>query len=639
MIRSLTRLEVRNRLRMLLALLAVAAAAAVLAACSSSGASSTSGGSSTSTSSPAAATSGSLKTTTIGGATVLTSAKGFTLYSFAPDTPAKSNCNGTCAQNWPPVKGPATASGVTGTFGTIKRSDGSVQATFDGHPLYTFVGDTAPGQAKGNGLNAAGGLWHEITTSGTAPPAAPHRAPAAEATGTDRTAPGSRGGLTDDRAASMTRMGTIRGAGGPRGGCRTAGARLARSHPARAGFGSADRHRSDPSRPVPDRVPDDPDDRMAVPAAGDRGLRPRVGGAGHPRPARHPGPAGGRGRAGFALATLGGYLLSVWTGLFGFTEVRTGAGIAAGLVEVAAFVVLAALALAPAPANAPAGGTAGTPATFPAQIPPAIARAAGITAAALAAAALLLLGLAVAGANSAAPAATGTGLRTTTIGGTTVLTNAKGFTLYSFDPDTPASSKCYGSCAVYWPPVTGTTAAGQGLPGKVTTIIRTDGSRSARLQRAPAVHLHRRHRTRPGPGQQPQPQRRALARSACLPVREPLPKSPHRAPAGPVLDQRRRTTDGPTPHMQLADRADWALMIAIHDALRRDLDQLLHATASRASARARWARSAVSCVFTSRPSTRPCGRGSRPDWRTTRAARPCSTRWMMSASCSARCRS
>jgi organic hydroperoxide reductase OsmC/OhrA len=85
------------------------------------------------------------------------------------DTSTKSNCNGTRAQNWPPVKGPATASGVTGTFGTIKRSDGSAQATFDGHPLYTFVGDTAPGQAKGNGLNALGGLWHEITTSGTAP--------------------------------------------------------------------------------------------------------------------------------------------------------------------------------------------------------------------------------------------------------------------------------------------------------------------------------------------------------------------------------------------------------------------------------------------------------------------------------------
>jgi predicted lipoprotein with Yx(FWY)xxD motif len=165
MIRSLTRL---NPLRMLLALLAVAAAAVVVAACSSSATSSSSGGS-TSSGSPAAATGGSLKTATIGGATVLTNAAGFTLYSFAPDTPTTSNCNGTCAQNWPPVKGPATASGVTGTFGTIKRSDGSVQATFDGHPLYAFAGDTAPGQNKGNGLNAAGGLWHEITTAGTAP--------------------------------------------------------------------------------------------------------------------------------------------------------------------------------------------------------------------------------------------------------------------------------------------------------------------------------------------------------------------------------------------------------------------------------------------------------------------------------------
>src|SRR6266480_2953968 len=181
--------------------------------------------------------------------------------------------------------------------------------------------------------------------------------------------------------------------------------------------------------------------------------------------------------AGFALATLGGYLLSVWIGLFGFKEVRTGAGIAAGLVEVAAFVVLAALALAPGPANAPAGDAAAARSTFPAQIPPAIARVAGMTAAGLAVAALVLFGLVVAGAGSAAPAATGTALKTTTIGGMTVLTNAKGFTLYSFAPDTSASSKCYGSCAVYWPPVTGTAAAGQGLPGKVTTITRTDGSR------------------------------------------------------------------------------------------------------------------------------------------------------------------
>ncbi len=184
--------------------------------------------------------------------------------------------------------------------------------------------------------------------------------------------------------------------------------------------------------------------------------------------------------AGFALATLGGYLLSVWTGLFGFKEVRTTAGIVAGVVEVLAFVVLAALALAPAAANAPADGTATAPAGFPARIPPAAARAAGMTAAGLAVAALVLFGLVLAGASSPAPAATATGtgtvLKTTTIGGTTVLTNAKGFTLYSFAPDTPTASKCYGSCAVYWPPVTGTAAASPGVPGRIGTIKRTDGS-------------------------------------------------------------------------------------------------------------------------------------------------------------------
>jgi predicted lipoprotein with Yx(FWY)xxD motif len=179
------------------------------------------------------------------------------------------------------------------------------------------------------------------------------------------------------------------------------------------------------------------------------------------------------GGAGFALATLGGYLLSVWTGLFGFREVRTTAGVAAGVIEVAAFAVLAALATAPARTDAAA------PAGFPAQIPPAITRAAAATAAALTVAALVLLGVAEAGASPPAPAATSTGtsLRTTVIGGTTVLTNARGFTVYSFAPDTPAASKCYGSCAVYWPPVTGTPATSPGLPGRIGTITRTGGAR------------------------------------------------------------------------------------------------------------------------------------------------------------------
>src|ERR1700726_1532497 len=163
--------SVPARLRILLALPAAVAAAAALAACSSAGASPSPSPSSPASSSAAAAAVSTVKTATISGVTVLTNSKGFTLYSFAPDTSTTSKCNGTCAQNWPPLTGPVSAAGVTGTFGTIKRSDGSVQATFDGHPLYTFAGDTAPGQSKGNGLNAAGGLWHEITTSGTAAPA------------------------------------------------------------------------------------------------------------------------------------------------------------------------------------------------------------------------------------------------------------------------------------------------------------------------------------------------------------------------------------------------------------------------------------------------------------------------------------
>ncbi len=102
--------------------------------------------------------------------TVLTNARGFTLYWFAPDTPTASNCNGLCAAYWPPVTGaPPAGPGVTGRLATIKRDNGVTQATYNGHPLYTYVGDTRPGQANGNNLNLNGGLWHEVTVSG-----APH---------------------------------------------------------------------------------------------------------------------------------------------------------------------------------------------------------------------------------------------------------------------------------------------------------------------------------------------------------------------------------------------------------------------------------------------------------------------------------
>jgi predicted lipoprotein with Yx(FWY)xxD motif len=103
---------------------------------------------------------------------VVTNAQGFTLYSFAPDTATASKCTGACAQIWPPVTGPAAAGqGVTGALGTITRSDGSKQVTYNGHPLYTYTADTAAGQAKGNGLNVDGGVWHEVTASGQSAPA------------------------------------------------------------------------------------------------------------------------------------------------------------------------------------------------------------------------------------------------------------------------------------------------------------------------------------------------------------------------------------------------------------------------------------------------------------------------------------
>jgi len=59
-----------------------------------------------------------------------------------------------------------------GNWAPLTRSDGTTQAAYQGHPLYTYVSDTAPGQAKGNGLNVSGGVWHEVTVSGAAAPAA-----------------------------------------------------------------------------------------------------------------------------------------------------------------------------------------------------------------------------------------------------------------------------------------------------------------------------------------------------------------------------------------------------------------------------------------------------------------------------------
>ena len=110
-----------------------------------------------------------LQTRTIGDVTVLTDDEGYTLYWFGPDSATKSACLDSCARSWLPVTGPATwGSGVTGTIGAIVRPGGALQATYNGHPLYTTTADTGPGQTKGDGVWSHGGEWHEVTVPGRA---------------------------------------------------------------------------------------------------------------------------------------------------------------------------------------------------------------------------------------------------------------------------------------------------------------------------------------------------------------------------------------------------------------------------------------------------------------------------------------
>jgi predicted lipoprotein with Yx(FWY)xxD motif len=103
---------------------------------------------------------------------VVVDAKGHTLYLFAKDSHGRSACSGACAQNWPPliVKGkPKAGSGLHASkLGTTKRSDGRMQVTYGGHPLYTFVVDAGkPGSTKGEGVKAFGAKWYVVGASGS----------------------------------------------------------------------------------------------------------------------------------------------------------------------------------------------------------------------------------------------------------------------------------------------------------------------------------------------------------------------------------------------------------------------------------------------------------------------------------------
>ena len=161
-----------------LAALAVAGALA-LAAC---------GGSSTSSSSGAAAAPGygggtagasngstaasvvSTKTSSLG--TFLVDGQGRTLYLWDADHGPRSTCTAACAQAWPPLTttGAPKASGAvkSSLLGTATRADGSREVTYAGHPLYTYAGDTRPGQTTGEGSDSFGAPWWTVTTAGRA---------------------------------------------------------------------------------------------------------------------------------------------------------------------------------------------------------------------------------------------------------------------------------------------------------------------------------------------------------------------------------------------------------------------------------------------------------------------------------------
>ena len=185
--------------------------------------------------------------------------------------------------------------------------------------------------------------------------------------------------------------------------------------------------------------------------------------------------------AALALSTLGAYLLAVWIGLFGFKEIRTRAGIAAGLIEVAAFATLALAAITAAPArHGITSAGSGRRVRARARTQSAVSLVVGAVSA-VSVAALALLGVAVvsAGGTPVAAADVGATLKTAKIGGVNVLTNANGLTLYWFAPDTSTSSKCTGSCAEYWPPVYGAPTAGPGVTGRLGTIKLPGGGLQA----------------------------------------------------------------------------------------------------------------------------------------------------------------
>lgn len=167
-------------------LVALLGVAIFVAACGSSGTSSSPASASSATTSAAAASSATTSSSassmptaavTVSTAkgshgTYLVGSSGRALYIWMADTSGKSNCSGACASAWPPLitKGtPAASGGVNSAdLSTITRANGSKQVTYNGHPLYYYVGDTGSGTTKGQGSDGFGAKWWLVAPSGAA---------------------------------------------------------------------------------------------------------------------------------------------------------------------------------------------------------------------------------------------------------------------------------------------------------------------------------------------------------------------------------------------------------------------------------------------------------------------------------------
>ena len=104
---------------------------------------------------------------------VIVESKGMTLYDFHKDKGTTSSCYGACAEAWPPLltggKPKAMGGAEASLLGTTKRKDGTVQVTYNGHPLYGFVEDKKPGETNGNDVTAFGAEWYALEPNGEEP--------------------------------------------------------------------------------------------------------------------------------------------------------------------------------------------------------------------------------------------------------------------------------------------------------------------------------------------------------------------------------------------------------------------------------------------------------------------------------------